>query len=68
MAPLCSSTAVNPKRIMIWGKKIRMPAKPASTPSTIKLRHHVSGNATFTASIPVAIQPSSRSVGTVAQL
>ena len=68
IAPLCSRRAVKPKRIMIWGKKIRMPASPARAPSTIKLRHHVSGKAPLMASMPEAIQPSNRSVGTVAQL
>ena len=68
MAPLCSNTAVNPNRIMICGKNTKMPANPASTPSIRRLRHQVSGSALDRASIPVAIQPSSRSVGTVAQL
>ena len=53
---------------MIWGKKMKMPARPAKAPSTNRLRHHVSGSAPLTVSMPDAIQPSNKSVGTVAQL
>ena len=67
MAPLCSSRAVKPKSIMIWGKKMRTPLSPAKTPSTRRLFHHESCMVPAICSMPAAIAASSHSMGAFAQ-